>query len=98
MAIQIIKRRNFSAPLPVDFYALKSLTRLDDDERLALTQFPCPNTPYQQVFMIGRDKLFFPGDYSRWRVIKWFQEIKESWFPVKYRLEYFSINETKTGY
>lgn len=93
MATLIIKRKNFKAKLPDDFYMLKSLTRLDNAKPLACNQFPTPNDSYCEYFMIGKDYFFFSGHYSSRPLVKCFQKLKDHFFPVKYKIEYLSIIE-----
>lgn len=93
MAIQIIKRRNYSAPLPCDFYRLKSLTRLDTEEQLLYKQFPEPSEHYREVFTIGKDHLFFSGYWSKNMLVRWYQKAMDYLFPIKYKIEYWSIND-----
>lgn len=100
MATCIIKRKNFSAPLPPDFVMLKTLIRINNKEQLACKQFPTPNDFYCECFAIGKDRFFFSGHFSRRPIIKWLQKIKERFFPVKYKVEYLSIiehNQLKTN-
>jgi hypothetical protein len=93
MATYIIKRKNFSAPLPPDFVMLKTLSRIDNKEQLACRQFPTPNDYCFEYFMIGKDRFFFSGHFSRRPIVKWLQKLKEHFFPVKYKVEYLSITE-----
>lgn len=94
MATIIIKKRNYSAPLPTDFYQLKSLTRLND-KSLTYKQFYTISDHNCEYFMIGKDRFFFSGQYSRRLLIKWVQKFKEYLFPIKYKIEYISISEAK---
>lgn len=96
MAIQIVKRKNFSAPLPPDFYALKSLVRIDNGKYLVATRYADLHDSCA-FFMIHEHKLYFSGKHNSLLVIKWFQKLKETWFPVRYRLEYISIDEHVMG-
>lgn len=91
MATQIIKRRNYSAPLPDDFYRLKSLVRLGTKEQLVYKQFPEPSDHYREVFTIGKDRLFFSGYWSKNMFVRWYQRAVDYLFPIKYRIEYWSI-------
>lgn len=98
MAIQIVKRKNFFALLPVDYYALKSIVRLDNNKPLSCINYPWQYSNPDEQCMIGVGRIYFSGHYSEWLILKWVQKLKDRLFPVKYKLEYFSINETKTGY
>lgn len=93
MPTQIIKRRNFSAPLPGDFYIMKSLIRKSTKDHLVCRQFPTQNDYCCESFMIGKDRLFFSGNFSRRPFIKWWQKLKEAVVPVRYKIDYVSVNE-----
>lgn len=95
MAIAIVKRSNYSGRLPSDFYALKSLVRIDNGKFLVSSRYPEYHNKYE-VFTIRENKLYFSGNYNSNKIIKWFQKIKEHFFPVRYVIEYISTYEAKS--
>lgn len=93
MATSIVKRRNFRAKVPDDFYMLKSLCRLNGGYPMANVKFPMPESHFLEYFTINEDHLYFTGYWSKWLLIRWYQKIKEHFWPVKYKVEYMSFDE-----
>ncbi len=95
-----VNRYNFHAILPADFDKVLSVYRsgeiyVDSSEELLrrFAQYPIPESyEFYDTISIGNDRraIIFKGKYSKWSAIRLIERIIDIYWPVKYKITYYS--------
>ncbi len=101
-----VNRYNYMAHLPDDFQSILSVYRSGeiyvDSNFIAALRFkpyPIPNGievyfVQDRIGDVGLWDISFSGAYSRYWIIRIFQKLADLYWPVKYRITYYSKDPT----
>jgi len=90
MNIEILTEKDFKAELPEDFEHLISVKKVASGLQWDnLDYFPTPGK--LRRFHIRENIIYFTGSFSKWWVIRIFQETWSYLFPEHYELKYVRV-------
>lgn len=94
-----VNRYNYIAQLPEDFVNILSVYRSGELYVQCLTdlrdryKMETPPNNDEYFYIIGSSPatcIAFRGKYSRWWIIRKFQQLADLYWPVKYKITYYS--------